>query len=73
MSTNNVPVTKYCFLLTYIDSRQNSKDESEEASVTSPQASGEKTPRSAGTGSSDSSEDEQGGTISECKILQCLK
>ena len=51
-------------LFTLTDSRQNSKDDSEELSVTSP-PSDDKTPKS--TASSDSSEDEQGGTISELK------
>ena len=53
-------------LFTYTDSRQDSKDDSEELTVTSP--SDDKTPKStASTASSDSSEDEQGGTISELK------
>ena len=53
-------------LLPHTDSRRNSKDDSEELSVTSP--SDDKTPKStASTASSDSSEDEQGGTISELR------
>ena len=52
-------------LLPHTDSRQNSKGDSEELSVTSP-PSDDKTPKS--TASSDSSEDEQGGTISELKL-----